>query len=143
MIFQRLARTDPERVFMVVRNNEGAAIIKDQTVQWEGASASVDGVRVRDMDTANETLYVGVADAQIADGDYGLVQIYGYRSSSIVFQTNTSMDTGIALTPVAAQDYMSSVASTVALGMHNALLESVASSSASATVSRKIFIRAM
>jgi len=143
MIFQRLARTDPERVFMVVRNNEGAAIIKDQTVQWEPASASVDGVRVRDLDTANENLYVGVADAQIADGDYGLVQIYGYRSTSIIFQTNTSIDTGVALTPVAAVDYLSSVASTVALGVHGALLESIASSSVSATVSRKIFIKAM
>lgn len=150
MIFQRLARTDPERIFMVVRNNEGAQINKDQTVQWEPASASVDGVRVRDMDTGNLYLFVGIADANIADGDYGLVQIYGYRSTSILFQTNTSIDTGVVLIPVAAADYMQSTASSTTSTADNtqqpifaALLESIASAAASATVSRKIFVRAM
>ena len=150
MIFQRLSRTDPERLFVVVRNNEGAAFNANQTVQWEPASASVDGVRTRDMDTANEYLFVGVADAAIADGDYGLIQVWGYRSTSILFQTNTSIDTGAALVPVAAQDYLQSVASTTTSTanvtlqpVYAALLESIASSSASATISKKIFIRAM
>jgi hypothetical protein len=150
MIFQRTNRTDPERVFVVVRNNEGAALNKDQTVQWEPASASVDGVRVRDMDTGNEFLFVGIVDAAIADGDYGLVQVYGYRSTSIVFQTGTSQDTGVPLVPAAGQDYLQSVASTTASNaavtlqpVFAALLESIASSAASATVSRKVFVRAL
>lgn len=150
MIFQRANRTDPERLFVVVRNNEGATINANQTVQWEPASASVDGVRVRDMDTDNVYLFVGIADAAISDGDYGLVQVWGYRSTSILFQTDTSINTGVALIPVAAQDYLQSTASSTTSSanvvhqpVYAALLESIASSSASATISKKIFIRAM
>ena len=41
MIFKRLNRTDPEQVFIVVLANEGSALVQNQTVQWEVASASV------------------------------------------------------------------------------------------------------
>ena len=150
MIFKRLNRTEPEQVFIVVLGNEGAALNANQTVQLEPASASVDGVRVRDMDTGNLFLFVGVVDAAIGDGAYGLVQIYGYRSTSIVFQTNTSQDTGLPLIPVAGQDYFQSVASSTASSANvtlqpvfAALLESITDATASGTVSRKIFIRAM
>lgn len=157
MIFQRVNRTDPERIFIVMRNNEGATINKDQTVQMELASASIDGVRVRDPDTGNLWAFVGIADANIADGAYGLLQVYGYRSSSNVIQTDTSQDTGVALAPVAATDYLQSYgtvttwasstdqqARTITQQPFFAVLgESIASSAASATVSRKIFIRAL
>jgi hypothetical protein len=150
VLFKRLNRTDPEQVFIVVLANEGATLNKDQTVQWEVASASVDGVRVRDMDTSNEYCFAGVVDAAISDAAYGLIQIYGYRSTSILFQTNTSQDTGLPLVPVAAQDYFQSVASTTASNatatlqpVFAALLETIASSSASATISKKVFVRAM
>ena len=150
MIFQRLARTDPERVFVVVRNNEGTTLAKDTTCGWEPASASVDGVRVRQPDTANEYLFVGIVDAAIANDDFGLVQIWGYRSTSTIFQTGTSIDTGAALVPVAGQAYLQSVASSTTSTanvtlqpVYAALLESIASSAASATISKKIFIRAM
>lgn len=150
MIFQRLNRSDPERIFIVVQNNEGAAINKDQTVQWELASASIDGVKVRDMDTANDYAFAGIADAAIANGEFGLLQVYGYRSSSIVFQTGTSVATGVPLVAVAAQDYLNSVLSTFAsntsVTLHNivaVLGESITDATASGTVSRKIFIRAL
>lgn len=150
MIFQRVNRTDPERVFIVMRNNEGASINKDQTVQLELASASIDGVRVRDMDTGNLHAFIGIADAAIADGAYGLIQVYGYRSTSILFQTDTSQDTGVVLVPVAGQDYLQStltaLASNSAFSFYppfQLLGESIASSAASATISKKIFIRAL
>ena len=150
MIFQRVNRTDPERVFVVMRNNEGAAMIKDQTCQLELASASIDGVRVRDMDTANEWAFMGIVDAQIADGAYGLIQIYGYRSTSIVFQTGTSVATGVPLAPSAGQDYLVSTISTLA-STNNVtrtpifafLGESITDQATSSTVTKKIFLRAM
>lgn len=150
MLFQRLNQTDPERVFIIARNNEGAAMVAGQAVQWELASASIDGVRVRDMDTGNLWAFTGLCDAALADGEYGLIQVYGYRSTSVIFQTGTSMDTGLALVPVAGQDYLSSVAtafvSTDSFSINNivaVLAESVASSSASATISKKLFLRAL
>ena len=150
MIFKRLNRTDPEQVFIVVLANEGSALTINQSVQWEVASASVDGVRVRQPDTGNLFAYAGVVDAAIADGAYGLIQIYGYRSGSIVFQTNTSIDTGALLVPVAGQNYFNTVASTTASNatvtnqpVYACLLESITDATASGTVSRKVFIRAM
>jgi hypothetical protein len=150
MLFQRLSRSDPERVFVVLQNNEGSTIAKDDACQFELASASIDGVKVRQPDTSNEFAFAGLADAAIAAGDFGLVQVYGYRSSSKIFQTNTSIDTGAALIPTAGQAYLQSVASSttstsnVTLQPIYAVLgESIVNSAASATVSRKVFIRAM
>lgn len=128
--------------------NEGAALNVDQTVQWEVAAASVDGVRVRDMDTANERCFAGVVDAAIADGAYGLIQIYGYRSTSLILTTDTSITTGVPLVPVAGQDYFSSIVSSTSSNANvtlqpvfAVLLESITTSAGA--VSRKIFIRSM
>ena len=150
MLFQRLNRTDPERVFVVFRNNEGATAAKDDTAQLELASASIDGVRVRQPDTGLLFAFVGITDASTTDGSYGLVQVYGYRSTSKVFQTNTSQDTGVALVPTAAAAYMRSIATTVDSNttvtlqpIFAVLGESIASSSASATISAKLFLRAL
>ena len=148
MIFKRINRTDPEQIFIVVQGNEGAAINANQTVQWEIASASVDGVKVRDMDTANLYAFAGVADAAIADGAYGLIQIYGYRSTSLVLTTDTSTTTGVPLVAVAGQDYFQSENSVYTSNanftrtpIYAVLLESITTSTGS--VSRKIFLRAM
>ena len=148
MIFQRTNRSDPERVFIVVLSNETAAA--DDACQWELASASIDGVKVRAPDTANLYAFVGICDAAITSGNYGLVQTYGYRSTSRLFQTNTSQDTGVPLVPVAGNVYMASISSLttsssdVTLQPVFAVLgESIVSAAASATISKKIFIRAM
>ena len=139
MIFQRLNRTDPERVFMVMRSN--GTIAADDCCILETNSDSVDGVRVRQPQTGLLHAFVGVADAAIASGSYGLIQVYGYRSTSRIFQTNTSIDTGNVLIPVAGAAYAQSFASSNT--PYGVLLETIVSSSVSNTVSRKIFIRAM
>src|SRR5437867_8105326 len=110
-VFQRVNRSDPERVFIVVLSNE--TNVADDCCAWETASASIDGVKVRQPDTGVLFGFVGVADAAITSGNYGLVQVYGYRSTSRVFQTNTSQDTGNALTPTAGAPFLESVAPTL------------------------------
>lgn len=150
MLFQRLNRSDPERVFIVARASE--AVAADDAAIWETASASVDGVRVRLPDTGHSGSVVGVFDAAISDAAYGLVQVYGYRTTSRVFQTNTSQDTGVLLAVslgaasggTALQSVASSTTSNadvVARYPFFVLAETIASSSASATISAKIFIR--
>lgn len=146
MIFQRVNRTDPERVFIVVANNEGAAMPKDSACIWELAAASVDGVKVRQPDTSLLTAYAGIVDATIPTGEYGLIQVYGYRSTSLIFQTNTSMATGMLLGASAGADYLQSVQSTLGTGVavgFAILAESVTDQGTSSVVSRKIFIRAL
>jgi len=148
MLFKRVNRDQPEQVFISVLCNEANA--KDDACIWETASASIDGVKVRQPDTGVLYGFVGIADSAIASGDYGLVQVYGYRSTSKVFQTNTSQDTGLALAPVAATLYMASVATSTTSSadviqrpIFAMLGETIASSSASATISAKLFIRAL
>lgn len=150
MIFQRLSRTDPERVFVVVQNNSGSTMNKDTTAQLDLASASIDGVKVRVPAASNEWAFMGIIDANIAANDYGLCQVYGYRSTSLIFQTNTSQDTGVPLGPSAGNAYLVSLASTTAstnvdtqVPIFAVLGESIVNSAASSSVSRKIFIRAL
>ncbi len=150
MLFKRVNRTDPEQIFVVVFNNEGASLSANNTCQLELASASVDGVKVRQPDTGNLFAFVGIVDAAIADQAYGLVQIYGYRSTVTVFQTNTSQATGQPLVPVAGVGYMATSATTLAsnttitfLPIFAVLAESITDSAGSATVNVKAFIRAM
>lgn len=155
MMFSRVNRTNPERVFMVVRNSEGGTLNADAVAAWETASASVDGVRVRQPDTSHAGSITGVVDAAITDGSYGLVQIFGYRSTSRIFQTNTSQDTGAFLEASLGAQHLSTYASsqtvasntTVSIthrpGPYFVLAETIASSSASATISAKMFVRCM
>lgn len=85
MIFQRINRSSPEKVFIVVFNSwSTAAITVGQVVQWD-YTTDIDGVGVT-RPTARATsgglAAAGiVADASIAAGAYGLVQVYGFHSA--------------------------------------------------------------
>lgn len=155
MLFQRVNRSDPERVFVIVQNTEGSTLSADDCCIWATASASVDGVAVRAPDTSHAGSVVGIVDAAITDGSYGLVQVWGYRSSSRVFQTDTSQATGAFLEASLGAVHLSSYASsqtiasntTVSIthrpGPYFVLAETIASSGASATISAKMFIRCL
>src|ERR1043165_9655677 len=97
-------------MFIVCRNSEGSTLNADDVCAWETNSASVDGVRVREPDAARSGSIGGVGDAAIADGAYGLVQVYGYRSTSRIFQTNTSQATGVFLEASLGAAHLSSYA---------------------------------
>jgi len=85
MLFQRINRNNPEKVFVVVYNSfSSAAITVGQGVIWDFAT-DADGVSVTRPSaraTNAGTAAAGVvADASIAAGAYGLLQVYGYHSS--------------------------------------------------------------
>jgi len=147
MLFKRVNRDQPERVFVTFQANE-AGIAADDVVQLELTAASVDGVKVVQPNSAELQAYIGVADAAIASGAFGLVQVGGYRSTSRIFATNTSIALAQLLVPTAGQDYLASVASSTTSSADvvlqpamAVLLETIASTSASATISKKIWIR--
>jgi len=151
MIFQRVNRSDPERVFIIAKNTEAATLNADDGAAWATASASVDGVAIRQPDTGHSASVVGIVDAAITDGNFGLVQVYGYRSTSRVFQTNTSQDTGAFLEQSLGAAHLSSYVTTAVSnttvshkpGPYYVLAESIASSSASATITAKLFTRCL
>lgn len=84
MLFQRINRTNPEKVFIVVYNSYStAALSNGQAVIWDFAT-DADGVGVT-RPTARATnagmAAAGIAAEAIASGDYGLLQVYGYHSA--------------------------------------------------------------
>lgn len=84
MLFRRVSRTDPEKIFVVVKNSwSTAALANGYVVQWD-FTTDVDGVGVTQptgMATNLGNACAGVAAEAIAAGDYGLVQVYGYHSA--------------------------------------------------------------
>lgn len=159
MLLKRLNRDEPERVFVPFENNEGAQLNADATVRLQ-MNSDVDGIKAVSVTTGTLWAFLGIIDANVADGNFGLAQVYGYRSTSRVFQTNTSQATGLPLAPVAGQQYLQTVATTTSRASIDSnaslaattytqqpifavLLSSIASSGASATISRRIWIRAL
>lgn len=100
MLIQRINRSDPEKVFIVVKNSYStAAITNGQAVTWDFVTDQ-DGVGVT-MPLAratNQGFGVAgiVATASIAAGDYGLIQTYGYHSATRV---RTVTSGGVVATP--------------------------------------------
>ncbi len=85
MLFQRINRSSPEKIFVVAYNSYStAAITNGQAVEWDWATDS-DGVSVTKpaaRATTEGTAAAGiVASGSIASGDYGLIQVYGYHSA--------------------------------------------------------------
>lgn len=143
MLFKRLNRSSPEQVFISMQAN-AAGIAADDVVSLETAAASVDGVKVIQPATALAAAHaiVGIADSAIANGSFGLVQIFGYRSTSRVILTDSTQSAlAQALRAVSGQDYLSTVASTVGVMPPAVLLESLATGTT--TASAKIFLRMM
>ena len=84
MMSQRLNRTDPERFFMVVKNSYStAALAANQWVAWDVVTDE-DGVSVtkpgHTLLTSNAI--AGVVIEAIAHGDYGKIQVWGYRAAA-------------------------------------------------------------
>lgn len=86
MLFQRVNRSDPEKVFIVVKNSWSTASLSNgQPVKWDFIT-DCDGVGV-DKPSAIATnggaAFAGVVVETIAAGSYGLIQVYGYHSAVI------------------------------------------------------------
>ena len=85
MLFQRVNRTNPEKIFIVAKNSYGtASLTNGQAVIWDWTT-DVDGVGVTLATATNNvsqgTDVAGIATETIASGDYGLLQVYGYHSA--------------------------------------------------------------
>lgn len=88
MLFMRVNRTNPEKIFLVAKNSYAtASLTNGQAVIWDWTT-DVDGVGVT-LATATENVsagqdIAGIASETIASGDYGLLQVYGYHSAVLV-----------------------------------------------------------
>lgn len=79
MEYQRVNRSDPERFFMVVKNSYStAALSNGQWVGWDIVTDQ-DGVAVTKISGAIRGSVAGCVVQAIAAGDYGLIQVWGYK----------------------------------------------------------------
>ena len=84
MLFQRVNRTDPEKIFIVVKNSYSTATLTNgQAVRWD-YTTDKDGVGVT-KPTANAVSHgvsiAGIVAESIGIDAYGLIQVYGYHSA--------------------------------------------------------------
>ena len=88
MLFQRINRSNPEKVFIVAYNSYSTgAITNGQAVNWDFVTDK-DGVGVTIPLARATNQGFGIAgvvgSASISAGDYGLVQVYGYHAATRV-----------------------------------------------------------
>lgn len=143
MLIQQLNRTDAEKVFGAFKNISGSSMAADIPAFLD--TGTPDGNRITSAPAAGANQFVvGLVDSAISNNDFGLVQTYGYRATSSVFRTNTSIAIGAKLAPVASQSYLATFAAGDGKGDGMfAVMETVQSSAASTTASAKIHIRCM
>lgn len=82
MLMQRINRSDPEKIFCVVKAGEALKSGRPVCLHFDGTDDGLDAFLANAA--ADATTVIGLADADIASGEYGLVQVYGYRSSAVV-----------------------------------------------------------
>lgn len=143
MLFKKMSRNSAETAFIVVKNVSGSTITAGYSGVFD-VGGSVDGVRVSQADSADLQAYAGVADADIANGAFGLFQIYGYRETTYVHSSVGSSVAGDSLVPFAGEWGLNPVTTTV--DKHFGFLcEAVAASGTSSqyNINAKCFIRAL
>lgn len=92
MQFKKLNREGAENVYRTVLNVEGATITTGRAVGLLPATASNDGVSAVIANAAADYPgFIGIATQDIANNDYGLVQISGFVNSILVSNVGTSI----------------------------------------------------
>lgn len=143
MLFKRVSRTQAETVFIVAKNVSGSTITAGYSCVFD-VGASVDGVRVSQADSTDLQAYAGVADADIANNAFGLIQVYGYRATTYLYSSTGTSVTGDNLTVVANEWGLTPATSGGAAKTFGFLCEGVtASSSSQYHLNAKAFIRAL
>jgi hypothetical protein len=141
MLFQRLNRSDPEKVFIVVKNTYSTAAITVGQVVCFDYTTDADGVGVTQPTTALLKLAAGVVEtASIAVGDYGLVQVYGHNANALVDGT-TGIGIGVPL-KVKNGSFALDVAGVTATGASYLFVAGIAYTTGAAAA-KKVFVRCM
>lgn len=143
MFFQKINRSDPEKVFIVVKNSYSTAAITVGQIVCFDYTTDADGVGVTLPSTALLPHVAGVVStSSIAAGDYGLLQVYGHNADCLVLGT-TDVAAGDQLIATNAQFYAAKAAAT---DLHDACVAFLVAGEAYTTnvaAAKKVFIRAL
>lgn len=104
----------------------------------------MDGVRVTQASAADLQAFAGIADSDIANSAFGLVQVYGYRASAYIYSSTGSSASGDELITVAAEWGLTPQATSADAKSWGFLCAAVsASSSSQYHTTAKVFVRAL
>ena len=145
MIIQRVNRTNPEKVFIVVRNDDSVAFVKGGAINFK-FDGTRDGLDAELADTAaDNNLVAGIADSAIPVGEYGLVQCYGVRTDAVCLGTNSDNGVGDVLVVTHGSVALMSVTGGAASAYLPAfaLGATIDSTGSEATTTSTVFIRCM
>lgn len=148
MFFQRINRTDPEKVFVVAKSAYTTASLTAGNVVIWAYNGTDDGTAVTIPATAKFPLAAGVVAETIANGQYGLIQVYGHNTDTLVAPTlATALAIGDKLMPVNAAFTLTGAAAAgatlVAAESGLFLCAQVNASDTSVARARRTFIRCM
>jgi len=152
LIIQRINRTNPEKVFVITRNDSSATIGKGYPAVFK-FDGTRDGLDVEDCKTgaaAKNHLLAGLADADISAAAYGLVQCYGVRTDAPIQKCGTATNKNAAIGDALVLHTASSILSGVAAGAVSAWLAGIvcgetyaSSSAAGGSTTATVFLRLM
>ena len=150
MLIPRLNRGAPERIFIACYNDSGSALSKGQLVCFS-MDGTRDGYEITDPTAALAGLAAGLAHATTANGEYGLIQIYGMDDDAIILKCGTASNDGASIgdllvchSAVSGLSGKAEPSDAAGLGAYwFVICETMASSSATATTTAKVFIRCM
>lgn len=143
MLFKRASRTGPETAFIVVQNVSGSTLTAGYSCVFDVSSP--DGVRVSQADTVDLGAFAGVADSDIANNAYGLVQVYGYRATTYIYSSAGSSAAGDLLAPTNGEWGLTPSATSGSAKAFAFLCEAISASASSSQyhLNAKAFIRAL
>lgn len=148
MLIKQLNREDAEKVFISCRNVTGATISAGVPVEWDVITAT-DGNAISGCKSGSlASLFAGVTDDSMTDSSYGLVQVYGFRTSAYVSRASAGNTPGQWLQPVGQYfDAVTMSAATTSGWTYVTLMETItasaAYSSAAQVYNSNIFIRSL
>ena len=113
MLLQQLNRSDAEKVFVIAQNVSGATASQGHLACWDPRAATASlGNAVTSPVTSNLKAFAGVFDADTSSDAYGLVQVFGFRSSIAVAAAGINnavlSAAGFMLGPITGQNSASS-----------------------------------
>lgn len=142
MLFQRVNRSDAEKIFIVALNVSGSTMTAGYACVFD-VGASTDGVRVTKAQAATLQAFAGLVDSDIANSAYGLVQIYGYRASGYLYSSTGSSAAGDNLTCVAQWGLTPATGAGTSKAFGFLCAAVTASASSQYFTTAKVFVRAL
>jgi hypothetical protein len=142
MTFQRINRTDPEKVFAIYLNCTAATTVAGDAAQLD--TGTLDGIRAVKPTTNGLSLFLGCWATAYTNSAYGFVQVYGLNSdASVINHTSTAFIAGDIIVPTNAATYFTrSAASDGKTGFVFAGA-AVATGSATTITSGGVFLRCL